>query len=61
MKQFLKEVGPFALCVVVFVAMAAMPSAEVEDLGTYIDHPVEDAMYGQDQVQKELHEKLGLL
>ena len=41
MKKFLKETGPFALGVVVFVVMAAMPSAEIEDLGPYIEHPVE--------------------
>ena len=61
MKKFVKETGPFALCVLVFVVMAAMPSAEIEDLGPYIEHPVEDAMYGQDQVQRDLNRKLGLL
>ena len=63
MKKFLKETGPFALCVVVFVVMAAMPNAEIQevDLGPYIEHPVEDAMYGQDQIQADLNRKLGLL
>jgi hypothetical protein len=43
--------------------MAAMPSAEIEevDLGPYIEHSVEDAMYGQDQIQRDLNRKLGLL
>ena len=63
MKKFVKEIGPFALCVVVFVVMAAMPNAEIQkvDLGPYIEHPVEDAMYGQDQIQADLNRKLGLL
>ena len=62
MKKFLKETGPFALCVVVFVVMAAMPNAEIEevDLGPYVERPVEDAMYGQDKVQRDLNRKLGL-
>ena len=62
MKKFLKEVGPFALCVAVFVSMAAVPNAEVkEGLGPYVEHPVEDAMYGQEQVQKDLQKRLELL
>jgi hypothetical protein len=63
-KKFVKEIGPFALCVVVFVVMAAMPNAEIEevDLGPYIEHPVDwSAMYGQDQIQADLNRKLGLL
>lgn len=60
MKQFLKEVGPFALCVCVFIGMAAVPNAETqkEDLGHYIEHSVEEAMYGQKDVQQDLHKRL---
>ena len=61
MKQFLKEVGPFALCVVVFLGMAAVPNAEVESLGPYVEHSVEEAMYGQEEVQNDLHKRLEML
>lgn len=58
MKQFLKEVGPFALCVSVFIGMAAMPQAKQEDLGPYVEHSVEEALFGQEEVQKDLHKRL---
>lgn len=58
MKQFFKEVGPFALCVAVFVGMAAVPRAEQPDLGPYVEHSVEQALYGQKEVQKDLHKRL---
>lgn len=58
MKQFLKEVGPFALCVALFIGMAAVPNAEVIDLGPYVEHSVEEAMYGQEEVQNDLHKRL---
>lgn len=58
MKQFLKEVGPFALCVAVFIGMAAMPQAKQEDLGPYVKHSIEEALYGQKEVQKDLQKRL---
>ena len=58
MKQFLKEVGPFTLCVAVFIGMAAMPQAKQEDLGPYVEHSIEEALYGQKEVQKDLQKRL---
>lgn len=59
MKQFLKEIGPFALCVSVFIGMALVPQSEetvAEEV--FVDFPVEKALFGQEEIQRDLHKRL---